>query len=42
MPCFSTFGFGGGMLLLGWVIPFLVVALLALGIAALWKYVQKK
>lgn len=33
---------GGGMMLFSWVIYVLVVALLVLGIMALWKYVNKK
>lgn len=36
-----TGGIGGGMMLLGWVSYLLVVVLLVLGIAALWKYINK-
>ncbi len=33
---------GGSMLLLSWITYVLVIALLVLGIAALWKYINKK
>ena len=33
---------GGGMMLFAWITYVLVIALLVLGIAALWKYVNKK
>ena len=35
-------GGGGGMMFFSWVAYVLVVALLVLGIAALWKYLNKK
>ncbi len=33
---------GGGMMFFSWVVYVLVVTLLVLGIAALWKYINKK
>jgi len=33
---------GGGGFFLGWIIPLLVLVLLVLSIAALWKYINKK
>lgn len=33
---------GGGMMFFSWVTYILMVALLILGIVALWKYVTKK
>lgn len=33
---------GGSMMLFAWLTYALVVALLVLGIAALWKYINKK
>ena len=33
---------GGGMMLFAWVTYILVIVLLGLGIAALWKYINKK
>lgn len=33
---------GGGMMALAWVTYLLVIILVALGIAALWKYVSNK
>jgi len=35
-------GGGGGMMLFSWITYILVIVLLGLGIAALWKYVSKK
>jgi hypothetical protein len=35
-------GYGAGMMLFGWLIYILVIALLVLGIVALWKYINKK
>ncbi|MFA5987137.1 MAG: hypothetical protein WC797_00595 [Candidatus Paceibacterota bacterium] len=32
----------GSMMFMGWFVYILVVALLILGIAALWKYINKK
>jgi len=34
-------GAGGGLMLFAWVTYILVVALLVLGIVALWKYINK-
>ncbi|PIR52513.1 hypothetical protein COU76_05990 [Candidatus Peregrinibacteria bacterium CG10_big_fil_rev_8_21_14_0_10_49_10] len=42
MMNFGNFGLGGGMMFFGWIIPVIVVVLLVLGIAALWKYINKK
>lgn len=42
MMNYGNFGWGGGMMIFGWIIPILVVVLLVLGIAALWKYINKK
>lgn len=36
------YGLGGGMMIFGWVTYILVIILLVLGIAALWKYINKK
>lgn len=33
---------GGGMMLFAWITYVLVVVLLVLGIAALWKFISKK
>jgi hypothetical protein len=33
---------GGGMMLFAWILYFLAVAVLVLGIMALWKYINKK
>jgi len=33
---------GGGVMVFAWIIYILVVALLVLGIIALWKYINKK
>lgn len=33
---------GGGMMFFSWITYVLVTALLILGIAALWKYINKK
>ena len=33
---------GGGMMFFSWLIYILLVVLLVLGIAALWKYINKK
>lgn len=33
---------GGSMMLFAWVVYLLVVVLLGLGIAALWKYINQK
>lgn len=38
----NFFGWGGGMMLVGSVVWLLIVALLVLGIIALWKYIKKK
>jgi len=35
-------GYGGGMMLFSWLTYVLVVALLVLGIMALWKYINAK
>ena len=35
-------GYGGGMMIFAWTTYVLVTALLILGIAALWKYINKK
>ncbi|KKS65761.1 MAG: hypothetical protein UV40_C0005G0003 [Parcubacteria group bacterium GW2011_GWA1_42_7] len=35
-------GGGAGVMLFAWIIYVLVAALLMLGIAALWKYINKK
>jgi len=35
-------GDGGSMMFFSWITYLLVVALLILGIAALWKYINKK
>lgn len=35
-------GGGGSMMLFAWITYLLFVALLVLGIAALWKYINKK
>ncbi len=35
-------GFGGSMLAFGWIFYLLLLALMILGIAALWKYINKK
>ena len=35
-------GYGGGMMFFAWITYTLVVVLLILGIAALWKYINKK
>ena len=42
MMNYGNFGFGGGMMIFGWIIPVLITVLLVLGIAALWKYINKK
>ena len=42
MMNYGNFGWGGGMMIFGWVVPFLVTVLLVLAIAALWKYINKK
>jgi len=34
--------YGGGMMAFAWVTYLLVTVLLVLGIAALWKYINKK
>lgn len=34
--------YGGGMMLFAWITYVLIIALLVLGIAALWKYISKK
>lgn len=34
--------YGGGMMFFGWIFYVLVITLLILGIAALWKYISKK
>lgn len=34
--------YGGGMMFFGWITYLLVVVLVVLGIAALWKYINKK
>lgn len=34
--------YGGGFMTLGWLISLLVLVNLALGAAALWKYVNRK
>lgn len=34
--------YGGGYMTIGWVIALLVIVDLALGAAALWKYINKK
>lgn len=34
-------GVGGTMMFFGWILYLLVTAILILGIAALWKYLQK-
>lgn len=33
---------GGGMMFFAWIVYILVVVLLVLGIASLWKYINKK
>jgi len=35
-------GAGGGMMFFAWLSYLLVITLLILGIAALWKYINKK
>lgn len=35
-------GYGGGLMFFSWIMYILVVVLLILGIAALWKYINKK
>lgn len=35
-------GYGGGLMLFAWITYILVIALLVLGIVALWKYISKK
>lgn len=42
MMNYGSFGWGGVMMFFGWIIPILVIVLLVLGIAALWKYINKK
>ena len=37
-----TGNIGGGMMFLGWIGYLLVITLIVLGIAALWKYISKK
>lgn len=41
MPCGFMFG-GPWMMLLGSIVWLLIVALLVLGVVALWKYITKK
>ncbi|MDO8512975.1 MAG: hypothetical protein Q7S37_00510 [bacterium] len=36
-----TGGLGGSMMFFGWILYILVVVVLALGAAALWKYINK-
>ena len=33
---------GGSMMFFGWIIYLLVLAVLILGVVALWKYISKK
>lgn len=35
-------GGGGGLMFFSWITYVLVIVLLGLGIAALWKYINKK
>ena len=35
-------GYGGSMMFFGWIVSILVLALIILGIIALWKYINKK
>ena len=42
MMNYENFGWGGGMMIFGWIIPVLITVLLVLAIAALWKYINKK
>ena len=42
MMNYGDFGWGGGMMIFGWIIPVLITVLLVLAIAAPWKYINKK
>ena len=42
MMNYGNFGVGGGMMFYSWIIPIFITVLLVLGIAALWKYMNKK
>lgn len=35
-------GYGSPMMFFGWITYLLIIALLVLGIIALWKYIDKK
>lgn len=37
-----TGGMGGSMMLFGWILYVLVVVVLTLGAAALWKYIKQQ
>jgi uncharacterized membrane protein YqiK len=41
-PDIMTGGIGFSMMFFGWVIYVLVIALIILGIVALWKYINQK